>query len=264
VDQPELRDFALSLADAARQHTLRYFRQRLDVEQKQDASPVTIADRETEQHLRTLLAAHYPEHGVYGEEFANELSDQRLIWVIDPIDGTKSFISGVPSFGTLIALLDNQQPVLGIIDMPALDERWLGQRDHATTFNGQVCHTRSTTELAEATLFATAPEMFQADNAYRFDLLAQRVRLRRFGGDCHAYGLLAAGFIDLVVEADLKPFDYCALVNVVAGAGGVISDWNGEPLKLHSDGRVIAAANAELHQQALTILADNAKYSATN
>jgi histidinol phosphatase-like enzyme (inositol monophosphatase family) len=258
VESSELRAFALTLADAARQHTLRYFRQGMAVEHKPDESPVTIADRETEQQLRTLLANHYPEHGIYGEEFANELSDQRLVWVIDPIDGTKSFISGVPTFGTLIALLEDNRPLLGLIDMPALNERWIGQHGHETLFNGQVCHTRAVQTLAEATLFATAPEMFQGADAGCFDALAKRVRLRRFGGDCYAYGLLAAGFIDLVVEADLKPFDYCALINIIHGAGGIISDWDGKPLGLHSDGRVIAAANAALHQQALKVLAEGA------
>lgn len=251
----ELTTFANTLADTARQHTLRYFRQRFEVEHKSDESPVTIADRETEHHLRLLLAAQYPGHGIYGEEFSNELSGQRLVWVIDPIDGTKSFISGVPTFGTLIALLTDNRPLLGIIDMPALDERWQGQSGAATLFNGHACQTRNTATLAEATLFATGPEMFQGAAELRFNSLVQRVRLRRFGGDCHAYGLLAAGFIDLVVEADLKPFDYCALINVVEGAGGVITDWHGQPLGLHSDGQVIAAANADLHQQALAVLA---------
>ena len=250
----ELATFANTLADTARKHTLRYFRQSVTVEHKSDESPVTIADRETEQQLRRLLAKHYPEHGVFGEEFANELSDQRFVWVIDPIDGTKSFISGLPTFGTLIAVLDEGQPLLGILDMPALNERWQGLSGAATLFNGKPCQTRSTRTLATASLFATAPEMFQGSDKNRFDALTRHVRLRRFGGDCYAYGLLAAGFIDLVVEADLKPFDYCALINAVQGAGGVITDWQGNALGLASDGRVIAAANAGLHQQALAIL----------
>ena len=252
----ELAAFANTLADTARRHTLRYFRQRLEVEHKSDESPVTIADRDTERTLRSLIAERYPSHGVYGEEFANELSDQRLVWVIDPIDGTKSFISGVPTFGTLIALLSDAQPLLGIIDMPALNERWQGYSGEATTFNDQLCQTRATERLGAATLFATAPEIFQGDDRARFEALTRQVRLRRFGGDCYAYGLLAAGFIDLVVEATLKPFDFCALINVVQGAGGVISDWQGRELDLQSDGRVIAAANSELHRQALQILAD--------
>ena len=251
---PELAAFANALADTARKYTMRYFRQPLSVAHKSDESPVTIADQDTERALRSMIAERYPEHGIFGEEFGKELSGQSLVWVIDPIDGTKSFISGVPTFGTLIAFFNETQAVLGIIDMPALNERWLGISGEPTTFNQQACRTRTTLALPEATLFATAPEMFQGDDWRKFDTLSRQVRLRRFGGDCHAYGLLAAGFIDLVVESCLKPFDYGALINVVQGAGGIITDWHGRPLDLQSDGRVIAAANRELHRQALQIL----------
>ncbi len=251
----DFSEFAAQLADLARGVTLRYFRRRLAVERKADASPVTIADRETEALLCEQIRQRHPDHGLYGEESGPHGLDRRHRWVIDPIDGTKSFICGVPTFGTLIALLDGIEPVVGVIDMPALDERWIGVRGQPSRFNGTVCRTRDCGELADAALFATAPEMFQGEDARRFERLVGRVRLRRFGGDCHAYGLLAAGFIDLVVEADLKPYDYMALIPVIQGAGGVISDWQGRPLGLESDGRVVAAATPRLHEQALAVLA---------
>lgn len=251
---PDPTPFAIELADAARAVTLRHFRQRLDIEHKTDTSPVTIADRDTEQLLRQRILQRFPDHGLYGEEYGQHGLAQRYRWVIDPIDGTKSFICGVPTFGTLIALLDGAEPIVGVIDMPALDERWVGATSRPTLFNGEPCRTRDCRELADAVLFATAPEMFQGEDAERFERLVRRVRLRRFGGDCHAYGLLAAGFIDLVVEADLKPYDYMALIPVIQGAGGVISDWQGRPLGLESDGRVVAAATPALQRQALALL----------
>ena len=246
--------FASELADAARTVTLRHFRQPLDVEHKTDASPVTIADREAEQLLRQRILRRFPNQGLYGEEYGRHGLEQRHRWVIDPIDGTKSFICGVPTFGTLIALLDGSEPIVGVIDMPALDERWIGAAGRPTLFDGEICRTRGCIDPADAALFATSPEMFQGEDAQRFERLVRKVRLRRFGGDCHAYGLLAAGFIDLVVEADLKPYDFMALIPVIRGAGGVISDWQGRPLELESDGRVLAAATPELHERALAVL----------
>lgn len=250
----DLTIFAGELADAARIVTLRHFRRPLDIEHKTDASPVTIADREAEQLLRQRILRQFPDHGLYGEEYGQQGLEQRYRWVIDPIDGTKSFICGVPTFGTLIALLDGDEPIVGIIDMPALDERWVGAAAQPSRFKGEICRTRACADLADAVLFATAPEMFRGEDMRRFERLVRRVRLRRFGGDCHAYGLLAAGFIDLVVEADLKPYDFMALIPVIRGAGGMISDWWGQPLGLESDGRVLAAATPELHARALAVL----------
>lgn len=254
-DIDALLAFANQMADAARITTLRYFRQPLSVEHKADTSPVTAADRTTEWRLRELIQNRYPDHGLYGEEYGSDLRAGRYRWIIDPIDGTKSFISGMPTFGTLLALLDEQRPLLGVIDMPALNERWCGAAGQPSTFQNRACQCRHCPDLARATLFATSPDMFTASDYDRFDTLSKRVGLRRFGGDCYAYGLLAAGFIDLVVEADLKPYDYMALVPVIEGAGGVITDWQGAPLGLDSDGRVLAAAHAQLHAEALFLLA---------
>lgn len=254
MDSTELLAFANELADAARVTTLRYFRQPLSVERKADASPVTIADRTTERQLRELIRARFPDHGLYGEEYGSDQRTGCYRWIIDPIDGTKSFISGVPTFGTLLALLHDDRPMLGVIDMPALSERWSGALGQTTTFQGDPCRCRDCPDLASATLFTTSPDMFTAADATRFAALSENVGLRRFGGDCYAYGLLAGGFIDLVVEADLKPYDFMAMVPIIEGAGGVITDWQGMPLGLGSDGRVLAAANATLHATARAVL----------
>jgi inositol-phosphate phosphatase/L-galactose 1-phosphate phosphatase/histidinol-phosphatase len=175
--------------------------------------------------------------------------------VLDPIDGTKSFISGVPLFGTLIALTYRGKPVLGVIDQPIQGERWLGAAGRKSSFNGAAIKTRACGSLKDATLYATAPEMFAKGNAAAFARLRQRVKLARFGADCYAYGLLASGFIDLVVEADLKPYDYCALLPIIEGAGGKMSDWRGQALTLKSDGRVIAAGDPRLLTKARAVLA---------
>ncbi len=254
MDMTGMGQFAGTLADAARSIVLPCFRQPLPIEHKADHSPVTRADRAAEQRLRELIQQSYPEHGIVGEEYADQGREKRYRWVLDPIDGTKSFISGMPTFGTLIALLDHHTPLLGLIDMPVLNERWLGLASGVTTLNGRRCQTRTIEQLAQAILFATSPDMFQGDEQRSFQRLATAVQLHRFGADCYAYGLLAAGYIDLVAEADLKPYDFMALIPIIEGAGGVITDWQGRPLSLESDGRVLAAATPALHQQALKVL----------
>jgi len=177
------------------------------------------------------------------------------VWVLDPIDGTKSFISGIPLFGTLIALLHRGRPVLGIIDQPISRERWCGVVGQQSTHNGAAIRTRPCPVLAAATLFATSPDMFQGADAAAFVRLKSAAKLTRHGGDCYAYGLLASGFIDCVVEAGLKPYDYCALVPVIEGAGGIMTDWQGRALGLASDGRVFAAGDRGLHAAARALLA---------
>jgi inositol-phosphate phosphatase/L-galactose 1-phosphate phosphatase/histidinol-phosphatase len=197
--------------------------------------------------MRQLIAARFPAHGIFGEEFGREREEAELTWVLDPIDGTKSFISGIPLFGTLIALTHGGRPVLGVIDQPILGERWLGARGHPTLFNGAPARTRACASLAAATLYSTAPElMFKDADAAGFERLRAAVKFARAGGDCYAYAQLASGFIDLVVEGGLKPYDYCALVPVIEGAGGVITDWEGRVLTLGSDGRVVACGDPRL------------------
>jgi inositol-phosphate phosphatase / L-galactose 1-phosphate phosphatase / histidinol-phosphatase len=249
------RRLAEELANAAGAVIRPYFRQKIAVDDKADASPVTIADREAEQAMRALIEARFPADGIFGEEFGTVREGAEWVWVLDPIDGTKSFISGIPLFGTLIALLHRGRPVLGIIDQPISQERWRGIAGEASTHNGEPIRARACPDLAAATLFATAPDMFRGEDADAFARLKARVKLTRHGGDCYAYGLVASGFIDCVVEASLKPYDYCAMVPIIEGAGGVFTDWHGQPLGLHSDGRVLAAGDRRVHAAARALLA---------
>lgn len=248
--------FAGTLADAAGAVIRRYFRTRVEIDDKSDASPVTIADREAEAAMRALIMERFPAHGIFGEEHGRHQENAAFVWVLDPIDGTKAFITGKPSFGVLIALVRDGVPVLGVIDQPVIGERWLGVAGQGTTLNGAPARVRACTDLAQAYLYATGPEMFgDGGDAAAWNRLAGRVKQPRYGADCYAYGLLASGFVDLVVEAQLKPYDYCALVPVVEGAGGVMTDWQGGRLGLGSDGRVVAAGDARMHRAALDILA---------
>jgi len=250
----EFAEFSGELADCARAIAMRYFREPMTVEHKPDASPVTRADREIETALREQIHARYPEHAVSGEEFGYASDTALCTWVIDPIDGTKSFVTGRPTFGTLIALLAEGRPVLGVVEIPALGERWMGLHGAATTFNGDACRTSGRQQLREATLLATTIDMFSDKERAGFDALTTRVRFRSFGADCYAYGLIASGHIDLVVEADMAPHDYLAMAPVIEGAGGVVTDWDGTPLTMNSGTQVMAAATPSLHQQALEIL----------
>jgi histidinol phosphatase-like enzyme (inositol monophosphatase family) len=252
-------DLALSLAERAREIVGRYFRGDFEVEQKPDLSPVTVADRETEAALRSMIAEAYPDHGILGEEYGAERADADHLWVLDPIDGTKRFTTGHAQFGTLIALLHRGRPILGVIDMPEMDERWLGAAGRPTTHQDRrgirASRTRACEDLGAATLYTTAPQMFEGADLEAFERLRVTVRTPLYGGECYSYGLLASGFNDLVVEADMDPYDYLSHVAVVTGAGGIITDWQGRPLGLGSDGRVLAAGNAALHRAALDLLA---------
>ena len=257
TNPPELDDLvqlAHRLADCARQHTLPLFRTALEVIAKLDDSPVTVADRSAEAGMRSLLGAQVPSHGILGEEHGRERMDAEYLWVLDPIDGTKSFITGSPLWGTLIALLHGGQPVLGLVDMPVLGERWLAVEGRVTLCNGQPVRVGTCQSLAQARIYTTSPDAFKPAEWVAFDALSRACALRRFGGDCYSYAQLAGGHIDLVVEAGLQPYDYLAMVTLVQSAGGVMTDWNGQPLGVGSDGRVVAAATPELHTQALLAL----------
>jgi len=252
---PEFMSLAEQLAYAARPIVRRYFRTPVAVDDKDDLSPVTIADREAEAAMRRLIEAAYPDHGILGEEHGRHNTDAEWVWVLDPIDGTKAFITGKPCFGTLVALAHGGRPVLGLIDQAITDERWLGADGRSTTLNGKPVTVRACPELARAYAYTTGPEHFDAVTRPGWDRIAARVKLARYGADCYAYALLATGCIDLVVEAGLKPYDYAALVPVIEGAGGIITDWRGGRLSLDSDGRVCAAGDARVHAQALAVLA---------
>ncbi|MBR9972365.1 histidinol-phosphatase [Magnetospirillum sulfuroxidans] len=245
---------AHQLADAARPVIRHYFRTPVDVDDKADASPVTIADREAETAMRRLIMAAFPEHGILGEEHGRHNTDAEYVWVLDPIDGTKAFITGKPSFGTLIALCRNGVPILGVIDQAITNERWIGGSGHPTSLNGQPVRTRGCDALAKAYAYTTGPEYFDDATRPGWDRIAAAVKLARYGCDCYAYALIATGFVDLVAEAGLKPYDYCALVPVIENAGGTVSDWRGEPVTLHSPGTICAAGDARLHAQALAVL----------
>ena len=251
----ELMAFAHELADAAAAVVGRYYRAPVTVESKLDASPVTIADREAERVMRELIRVRYPEHGIAGEEFGAEGAGAELVWHLDPIDGTKSFIGGRPLFGTLIGLSRRARPVLGIIDQCILRERWEGLVGRGTRWNGEPARVRACPRLEQATLYATSPLMFEASaERVAFGRVQQAVRYPLFGGDCYAYGLVAIGFADLVIEAGLNDHDFMALVPVVEGAGGRMTDWSGQPLTPASDGRVIAAGDPRTHAAALLLL----------
>ena len=233
---------ALRLADVAGEAIRPWFRTGIDAERKGDSTPVTKADRAAEEAMRRILKAESPRDGVHGEEFGIEEGASGRTWVLDPIDGTTSFLVGRPIFGTLIALMVDGWPVLGVIDQPVLGERWLGVAGRPTTLNGTRVATRTCPALAEATLATTGPHYFDNHDGEHFMALAARTDHRRMvmGGDCYNYALLASGHIDLVCEAGLKLHDWAALVPVVEGAGGTMADWNGDPLNADSDGRVLA------------------------
>ena len=245
---------AHELADAARPVVLEHFRSGLAIDAKADDSPVTIADRETEKTMRAMINTRYPDHGILGEEYGSENLDAEFVWVLDPIDGTHGFVTGKPLFGTLIALCQNGAPVLGIIDAPAMSERWVGAKGMATTLNGQPVTVRPCDHIAKAWMYATTPDMFEGDTLPPWQRLTDAVLKTGYGADCYAYGLLASGHVDVICEAMLQPYDYCALVPVVEGAGGKITDWQGNPLTLHSDDCVLAAGDPAAHAQALKAL----------
>jgi inositol-phosphate phosphatase / L-galactose 1-phosphate phosphatase / histidinol-phosphatase len=251
----EFVEFALRLADAAGAVVRKYYRAALTIESKADATPVTIADREAEQVLRGMIRAAYPDHGIEGEEFPGERLDAEFVWWLDPIDGTKSFVVGRPLFGTLIGLTRAGRPVVGVIDQCILEERWLGVAGERSTWNGQPIRVRACPALEQAVLSATSPQMFTRTQRAAMARLEQAVRFPVYGGDCYAYGLLAMGFIDLIVEADLDVHDFMALVPVIEGAGGLVTDWQGAALTPASDGRIVAAGDPRVHERALKLLA---------
>lgn len=246
------------VATAAREVAQRHFRQGLAIEDKADDSPVTRADREAEAAMRALITAAHPDHGIHGEEFGVDNPGAEFVWVLDPIDGTKRFITGNPLFGCLVALLQGGRPILGIIDMPILEERWVGATGHPTRFSDRSgtreARTRPCAGLAAATLLATTPDMFKGADAAAFARLHDGVKLPLYGGDCFNYGLLASGFADLVVEANLAPYDHLAHAPIIIGAGGIMTDWQGRPTDLVTDGRVLCAGDRRCHAEAISLL----------
>lgn len=247
----ELIEVALAVSRAARPVPLQYFRTALDVEAKADASPVTRADRETETAMRAVLAERRPGDGILGEEHGRDGLDRRHVWVLDPIDGTKSFITGNPLFNSLVALIEDGRPVIGVIDTPAIGERYHGALGRGAWLGDRPLRTSGCTRLDEAAIYRAGHrprDPHEAEGWAGFEGLG---RIERFGYDAYAYALLAAGHVDVIVETDLEPYDFMAVVPVIEAAGGVVTDWSGAPLTLESHGDVAASASPALHEEVL-------------
>lgn len=259
----EFLAFAHELADAAREVTLAYFRQPLTIENKADQSPVTIADKKTEALLREHINRRYPDHGIIGEEQAAQAGAGTYEWILDPIDGTRSFISGYPLYGTMICLLKDGLPIVSVVDIPAQDERFFATADGKTHYrkgdSEPAIHSSPCQHLDQAMLFSTDVAMFNTVEAAQIADLRQTVAMVRYNGDCYLYAMLAAGWIDIVLETDLKVYDFMPLMLIVQQAGGVISDWQGKKLTKNSRGQVLATANPALHQAALSLIKTEAE-----
>ncbi|MGO4620918.1 histidinol-phosphatase [Ensifer sp. 2TAB8] len=251
------RAFFDRLAEAAKAETLPRFRIGTSVVNKLEGGfdPVTEADQSAEAAIRALIETHFPEHGILGEEHGNVGLDREYVWVIDPIDGTRAFISGLPVWGTLIGLYRNGEAVMGLMDQPFTGERYFAD-GAKSVYRGpggeQVLSTRACKSLSDAVLFTTSPHLYTGAFKTRYDALQSKVRLFRYGCDCYAFALLASGHVDLVIECGLKPYDVGGLIPLIEQAGGIITNWQGGPAEM--GGEVIAAGNAELHAQALEIL----------
>ncbi|RVU04774.1 inositol monophosphatase family protein [Novosphingobium umbonatum] len=251
-------DIALAhrLADAAGAAIRPYFRSGVASERKEDASPVTLADRAAEEAIRAILDVERPDDTIIGEEFGTKAGKGNRTWVLDPIDGTAGFLAGRAIFGTLIALLVDGWPVLGVIDQPIAGERWIGASGRPTLFNGQPARTRPCRQLSDATIATTGPHYFTDHEGEHFMALAAKTDYRRMvmGGDCYNYAMLASGHLDIICESGLKLHDWAALVPVVEGAGGVMCDWNGDPLHAGSEGHVLAFGDPARQEEAVEAL----------
>ncbi len=260
----ELEDFFNILCDAAAAETLPRFRAATPIDNKldHDFDPVTEGDRQAERAIRNLITSRYPNSGIVGEEFGNVRTDAEFKWIIDPIDGTRAFISGLPVWGTLIGLYRNGAPYAGAMDQPFTRERFLALPDENGTCTTSISidkaepeklATRRTQKLEDATLMTTSPHLLKEnDERPRYDALERRVNMARYGCDCYAYSMVAAGQIDLVVESGLNIYDIAALIPIIEGAGGIVTDWHGNDAS--QGGQILAAANANLHQQAMETL----------
>ncbi len=247
--------FAEHLADLARPIAKRYFRSDLTITTKPDATPVTLADMEIETRLREEIAREFPAHGILGEEHDSVNLSAEWVWVLDPIDGTKAFTCGKPQFGTLVALTHQGQPVIGVIDQPITDERWVGVKGSGAWFNGAPIRVNPKHKpLSETILLITAPEQFVGAGAEAFGRLKAACKGVYYGGDCYNYALIASGHVDLVVEMGLKTVDFAALVNPIVEAGGAACDWSGNALTLKSDGTIVAASSQALADEVLAVL----------
>ena len=247
--------FGERLAEASGKIIRERFNKNRLVQYKDDGSPVTSADKDAETVMRDMIMVEYPNHGILGEENKSWQIGSEYLWVLDPIDGTKNFASGFYNFGTLIALVIGGHFALGIINQPVLNQCWIGVAGRGTLFNGDLTETRECSELGEAWMCSTTPNMFRGSKENGYKKLSSNVKHSIFGSDCIGYAMLSCGQIDIVCEAQLKPWDFAAHIPIIEGAGGMITDWSGKKLTLESSGEVLAAGSEELHKQAVLVLA---------
>jgi histidinol phosphatase-like enzyme (inositol monophosphatase family) len=252
----EFLTFAGRLADASGAMIRKAMGRAVTGQAKGDGSPVTAIDQGVEDRIREMIAEAYPDHGIVGEERGASSPDSEFVWVLDPIDGTLPFLAGIPVFGTLIALLRGAVPVLGVIDMPATAERWVGCEDTATTRNGEPVGVRTCGDLSSALLSTSNPDFYGETDSSALQRLKAATRWTVYGGSCMSYAQIASGRIDIGIDVAFDPFDYLALVPVIRGAGGVIADWDGNPLTLGSGDRLVAAGDSRIHAQVLAMLAN--------
>ncbi len=250
----DLSNAAYLIALKASEIPMAHFRAPLEIIDKADDSPVTVADRKTEKFIRDALAEQFPDHSIFGEEYgiSGDLSGES--WIIDPIDGTRYFISGFPLFGMLMAYMNQGVPLIGLVRMPALDETFVGVKGLGATLNGKTISCRDTRNLDQAIVFINEAERLQVADPELFARLCGVGHTRRMGYDCYPHALVASGQIDVVVDRGLEPYDYLPLVALIEAAGGVITDWDGKELTLQSDGRVVTSATKELHTEMLAFL----------
>jgi histidinol phosphatase-like enzyme (inositol monophosphatase family) len=248
--------FAERLASVNAENAMKYFQSAFAVEQKADNSPVTEADRTGEEIMRAMIRAAYPEHGIIGEEFPPERADSAFTWTLDPIDGTIAFVAGAPMFGTLIALLHDGEPILGVIDNPPLGHRWIGAAGRPTTFDGRPVKVRDCSSLEAATLSCSSPHYLKGAYREAFYRLADHVNMPAYGYFNYGYGLLAMGHVDIVIDGTMMPYDYLPLMPVLRGAGGVLTDWQGNERLEGLQSQIVAASSQELLDETLGFLTE--------
>ena len=253
-------EFAHRLADATGEIVRPALRSRQVAHCKADASPVTGTDRAVEVRLREMIAARYPDHGVVGEEFGNDRGEAEHVWMLDPVDGTKAFMAGLPVFGTLIGLARGGRPVLGVVDQPVTRDRWTGIDGDGTWRNGERVFAEACDRLSDALVCTTSHEYYEGEDAHAFRRIVSGSRWMVYGGNCLAFARVACGFVDVALEARIGVYDYCALVPVVENAGGVMTGWQGEPLTIvpPPGGRILASGNRSVHEAAIACLAGGA------
>lgn len=246
---------ALELADLARRTLLDAYRPDYAHSIKSDGSPVTVLDQEIERKMRSRIEERFPEHGILGEEYGVQGFDREYVWVLDPIDGTKNFAAGLPDFGTLISLCRAGRPIIGIVDMPMQKQRCLGVAGRETTINGDIVHCRAGQALHQSIMISSGVDSFdRAADQQAFDDLRQRTAWNAYSGGCAVYLSLSRGVVDISLEGNLDSFDYCAIIPVIEGAGGCITDWQGEQLGLESGPKMLASGSRQLHEEILAVL----------